>query len=198
MNLQHRLLLPATLLALTACGASAQQAIPGGAPSSATSGASSDPDARARTVSMSAGDSSPEAMAVMQFEKDMEAAVVRGDVAAVSGMLADDFVMVHGDGWVIGGKPLLVDNKTSFLKRVQNKQYLAREVTTVKVEMHGDTAITYGQYVSENSPGGTPRSWFSVWFERVYARRNGKWQFLSHRTLHGPTYGPDRDSIKDK
>jgi hypothetical protein len=27
-----------------------------------------------------------------------------------------------------------------------------------------------------------------VWFERVYTRRNGQWQYVSHRTVHGPTY----------
>ena len=128
----------------------------------------------------------------------MEAAVVRGDVAAVRSMLADDFVMVHGDGWITGGKPLLEDNKESFLKRVENKQYLARDITTVKAEMHGDTAVLYGQYVAENSPGGTPRSWFSVWYERVYVKRDGKWLYLSHRTVHGPTYGPDSDSVSNK
>jgi hypothetical protein len=38
----------------------------------------------------------------------------------------------------------------------------------VKTEVHGDIVITYGRYV--------------IWFERVYAKRNGKWQLLSHRT----------------
>jgi hypothetical protein len=26
----------------------------------------------------------------------------------------------------------------------------------------------------------------SVWFERVYAKQNGRWMYLSHRTVHGP------------
>jgi hypothetical protein len=30
----------------------------------------------------------------------------------------------------------------------------------------------------------------SVWFERVYAKRGGEWQFLSHRTVHGPNDAP--------
>jgi len=34
-----------------------------------------------------------------------------------------------------------------------------------------------------------PSNMFTVWFERVYARRDGRWQYLSHRTVHGPTYG---------
>jgi ketosteroid isomerase-like protein len=185
----------ATLAGFAACTAPAQQ--PSATPAAAAR-PKADPEAAARTAAMAAGDTSPAAMEVMSFEKSMEAAVVRGDVSAVRDMLADDFVMVHGDGWITGGKPLLEDNKESFLKRVENKQYLAREITTVKAEMHGDTAVLYGQYVAENSPGGTPRSWFSVWYERVYAKRNGKWMYLSHRTVHGPTYGPDRDSVANK
>ena len=32
------------------------------------------------------------------------------------------------------------------------------------------------------------REEFIVWFERVYVRRDGRWQYVSHRTVHGPTY----------
>jgi hypothetical protein len=197
MNLQVRPLIVSTLLALSVCVAAAQQTPPP-ADTPASSRPKADPEAAARTIAMAAGDTSPAAMEVMAFEKLMEQAVVRGDVAAVRGMLADDFVMVHGDGWMTGGKPLLEDNKESFLKRVENKQYLARDITTVKAEMHGDIAVLYGQYIAENTPGGTPRSWFSVWYERVYVKRNGKWLYLSHRTVHGPSYGPDRDSVAAK
>ena len=33
----------------------------------------------------------------------------------------------------------------------------------------------------------TQRS-FSFWYVRVYAQRDGEWQYLSHRTVHGPSY----------
>jgi hypothetical protein len=42
------------------------------------------------------------------------------------------------------------------------------------------------------------KRWFSVWFQRVYAKRDGKWTYLSHRTVHGPTFGGDRQSVRDK
>jgi len=64
--------------------------------------------------------------------------------------------------------------------------------------MHGDIAITYGHYVAQNRTGNPDRMWFSVWFERVYAKHDGHWQYLSHRTVHGPTHGPDRESLSDK
>jgi hypothetical protein len=135
---------------------------------------------------------------VLAFERNMEAAVVRGDVAYVDRVSARDLSFTHGDGWTKGGQPLLVDDRAAFLKRVENKQYNARDLDSVKVEMHGDIAITYGRYVAQNRTGDPAKSWFSVWFERVYAKRNGQWLYVSHRTVHGPTYGPDRQSVSDK
>jgi hypothetical protein len=135
---------------------------------------------------------------VLAFERAMEAAVVRGDAAYVDRVSAPDLTFTHGDGWTTGGKPLLVDDRKSFLDRVKNKQYNARDLDSVKVEMHGDIAITYGRYVAQNRTGRPDQSWFSVWFERVYAKRDGHWLYVSHRTVHGPTYGPDRQSVSDK
>jgi len=141
---------------------------------------------------------SADAAEVLAFERAMEAAVVRGDVAYVERVSAPDLSFTHGDGWTTGGKPLLVDDRASFLKRVENKQYNVRDLDSVKVEMHGDIAITYGRYVAQNRIGNPDQSWFSVWFERVYAKRDGHWLYVSHRTVHGPTYGPDRQSVSDK
>ena len=155
--------------------------------------------AASKIISTPASATSTEAAAeVLAFERAMEAAVVRGDVANVDRVSAPDLTFTHGDGWTTGGKPLGVDDRKSFLKRVENKQYNVRDLDSAKVEMHGDIAITYGRYVAQNRTGNPSQSWFSVWFERVYAKRDGRWLYVSHRTVHGPTYGPDRDSVSDK
>jgi len=136
---------------------------------------------------------------VMALERKMEAAVVRGDVAYVESVSSSDLSFTHGDGWTTGGKPRGVDDRTSFLKRVESKQYLVRDLDSVKVEMHGEIAITYGRYIAENRvPDPTVGAWFSVWFERVYAKRDGHWMYVSHRTVHGPTYGMTREAVNDK
>ena len=126
---------------------------------------------------------------VLAFEKTMEAAVVRGDVAFLDGICAPDFSFTHGDGWTTGGAPLRVENKAQWLASVGKAPYLSRDLDSVQVEMHGDIAITYGQYRARNKSAAPDRAAFTVWFERVYAFRNGQWQYLSHRTVHGPTYG---------
>ena len=138
--------------------------------------------ARAATVP------SPAAADVLEFERTMEAAVVRGDVAFLERASSDDFSFTHGDGWTTGGAPLRVENKAQWLAAVGSAPYLFRNLDSVQVEMHGDIAITYGRYQARFKRGDPGRVEFTVWFERVYARRGGQWQFVSHRTVHGPTY----------
>jgi hypothetical protein len=123
---------------------------------------------------------------------------VRGDAAYFDRVTAGDFVMTHGDAWTRGGAPALVDDKASFMKRIAAKSYEAHDFDSVKIEMHGDVAITYGRYVGHipSSPPG--RAWFSVWYEKVYAKRDGRWMYLSHRTVNGAHYGLDRQSVSDK
>lgn len=130
---------------------------------------------------------------VLALERKIEDAVVRGDVAFVDSVLASDFSFVHGDAWTTGGKPLASDDKAAFLRRVADREYLVHDPDAVKTEVHGDIVITYGRYVSLFVPqnrSAAPARLNSIWFERVYAKRNGKWQFLSHRTVHGPTVSP--------
>jgi len=127
---------------------------------------------------------------VIKFEKDMEAAVVRGDVAYLDRVLSSDFLFTHGDGWTTGGEPLKVDTKETWLAYVKQQPppYLYRNLDAVQVELHGDVAITYGRYLYKprsNSPNPSPGHLY-VWFERVYVKHNGQWQHVSQRTVRGP------------
>jgi hypothetical protein len=146
-----------------------------------------------------ASEQSAAAAEVLTLDQKIGTAVTRGETAYVDSVTPGDFVMVHGDGWTNGGKPLLTDTKQSMLKRVTSKYYDVLDFDSVKVEMHDDVAITYGRYLAHTTGDGPPdRAWFSVWYERVYAKRDGRWIYLSHRTVHGPTFGADRKSVSDK
>lgn len=125
---------------------------------------------------------------VLALERDIEAAVVRGDVAFVDAASAPTFTFTHGDGWTTGGAPLRVDSRAEWLATVTKAPYESRVLDSVKTEVHGDVVITYGRYVARFKSAAPGRRQFTVWFERVYARRNGKWQYLSHRTVNGPHY----------
>jgi Domain of unknown function (DUF4440) len=141
---------------------------------------------------------SKDAAEILDLEKAIGAAIVRGDTTTFDRETSLDFVMIHGDNWTRGGKPVLVDDKTSFMKRVASRSYAVHDFDSVKVEMHGDVAITYGRYIGNIPSSGEGRAWFAVWYEKVYAKRDGSWVYLSHRTVHGATYGLNRDSVRDK
>jgi ketosteroid isomerase-like protein len=146
----------------------------------------------------SAADAAAAETQVLQLEKNIGAAIVRGDAAYYDRVTADDFVMTHSDRWTTGGKPLLVDDKASFRKRIEDRSYVSMDFDSVKVEMHGDVAITVGRYVSNMRNTAPERAWFSVRYEKVYAKRDGQWIYLSHRTVHGATYGLTREAVADK
>jgi uncharacterized protein DUF4440 len=125
---------------------------------------------------------------VLALERAIEAAVVRGDVAFVDAATAPTFTFTHGDGWTTGGAPLRVDSRADWMATVAKAPYASRVLDSVKTEVHGDVVITYGRYVGRFKDAAPGRRTFTVWYERVYAKRNGKWQYLSHRTVDGPNY----------
>jgi uncharacterized protein DUF4440 len=136
---------------------------------------------------------------VLAFEKAMEAAVVRGDVAFLDRALSSDFLFTHGDGWTTGGAPLKVDSKKTWLEYVKTQPlpYVYRELDSVQVELHGDLALTIGRYyyLPRSSSPRPATSHLYVWFERVYRKQNGQWQHLSHRTVKGPVREDDAPSV---
>ena len=143
---------------------------------------------------------SPEAQEVLALERKIGDSVPVGDWQFWDSATSDDFQMTHGNIWTRGGLPQLVDNKQSFLQRVKSKQYLGfyTDEKTQKIEMHGNVAVTFGRYIAILRGSNQDTAWFSCWYERVFEKRNGKWIYLSHRTVHDPARGPTRESVSDK
>src|SRR5262245_6834783 len=52
---------------------------------------------------------------VLAFEREIESAVVRGDVSFVDAASAPTFTFTHGDGWTTGGEPLRTDSRADWL-----------------------------------------------------------------------------------
>ena len=92
--------------------------------------------------------------------------MVGGDLNYVKSVTTGDFSMVHGDLWTRGGKANLRDTQDSMLSRV-GKSYGVLDFDHIRVEMHGDIAITDGRYLARSNGANPDRAWFSVWFERV-------------------------------
>jgi len=86
---------------------------------------------------------------VLQLQQRIEAAVVSGDAAFAGTVLSGDFHFRHGDGWTRGEKTGgIEDDRTAFLRRIADREYLVHDLDQPKIEMHGDVAITWGRYVS--------------------------------------------------
>ena len=127
------------------------------------------------------------AMEVLALEREIEAAVLRADVAFLDRVCASDFTYTHGDGWTTGGAVRGVDRRAEWLASLPGR-YSRREVDSQQVEMHGDVAITMGRVRARSGGTDAAQRAFSFWYVRVYAQRDGQWRYLSHRTVHGPVY----------
>ena len=134
-----------------------------------------------------AGSAADRAAEVLDLERRIEAAVLHADTDFLDGVLAGDFTYTHGDGWITGGAVLGVDHRAEWLASLAGR-YSRREVDSQQVELHGDVAITMGRVRARSGAPPDAQRAFSFWYVRVYALRDGRWQYLSHRTVHGPVY----------
>lgn len=127
-----------------------------------------------------------EAAQLVAIEEAMAMAVVEMDFATLDKVYADDFVFSHSTG-VVETK----DDWFAFLRDNENF-YTFRSVDHVKVELHGNIAVTDGRIhikTRSNDPG---RREFTVWYIRIFERRNGNWKLVSHRSIRERT-GPLED-----
>ena len=107
---------------------------------------------------------------VLAFERAIEAAVVRGDVAFVDAASAPTLTFTHGDGWTTGGAPLRVDSRADWMVTVAKAPYASRDLDSVRTEVHGDVVITYGRYVGRFKEAPPGRRQFTVKGSMVNAK----------------------------
>jgi ketosteroid isomerase-like protein len=128
-------------------------------------------DAKQVAASASADHSVTELRAL---EQRAEIATLNADAAFLQDFYASDFRFSHGTG--------VIANKAETLKALQPGFYISRDLDQSEVEPHGDIALTVGRiHVRTTSEDPNVRE-YTVWYIRVYTRRDGRWQLLSHRT----------------
>lgn len=108
-----------------------------------------------------------------KFDAQIEAAMLRKDVAFFQQVLSPDVRFSHGTGTVW--------NKQQWLDALPNATYTARDLDSVEVEPHGDVVETTGHIHIKTSSAKNPE--YNIWYVRVYARRDGRWRLLSNRTV---------------
>lgn len=112
---------------------------------------------------------------IKSLEEARNQAVLHGDVAALDRMTSDDytFITLRGE----------LRTKSDILKGFASGSfhYESRQISDLKVRVHGDTAIVTGRSVQKGTENGKDYSG-DYRFTRVYARENGRWLTVALQT----------------
>ncbi len=111
-------------------------------------------------------------MAEVEAAEDRRwAAQLGADTEALAELLADELAYTHSNG--------LVDTKASYLDAIANKvfDYRSADRTDVTVAMIGETAVITGR-VAMFVVAGSREVHLDSRYSAVWARRDGRWQFV--------------------
>jgi uncharacterized protein (TIGR02246 family) len=109
--------------------------------------------------------------AVAALDTKYQAAVKANDAATMGKILADDFVLVTGDGKTHSREDLLK------AAREASETYEHQEDTQQTVRVWGDTAVvTALLWIKATDKNGARE--YRLWFSDTYARVNGEWRYV--------------------
>lgn len=114
-------------------------------------------------------------------DRQWQEAVVRGDAEFIEKRTASSFMFTHGGG-------TRSDTKADWLRTTRQvpRRFLERKASNQSVEVHGDVALVVGRLDVRVSGGpDSGPSCYALEYVHLYARENGQWMFLSHRTMQG-------------
>lgn len=120
-----------------------------------------------RALASRAGDEK----AVAALDTQYQEAVKKNDVATMSRILADDFVLVTGKGKTHTKADLLKDSGSG------NATYEHQEDTNQMVRVWGDTAVVTALLWEKGVEDGKPFN-YKVWFSDVYVRTPSGWRYV--------------------
>jgi ketosteroid isomerase-like protein len=125
---------------------------------------------RPATPAASAVKESAAALEVERVERELVAAIAKGDLATYDRIVADDYVAYTTSGQLATKPEIMASYRTG------TRKYMSLSISDVKVRVFGETAIfsatTSGTRVEE---GGKPEPNIVRYF-RVFTRRNGAWR----------------------
>lgn len=110
--------------------------------------------------------------AVAALDTEYQAAVKANDAAGMSRILADDFILVIGNG--------AVSNKADLLKEAEDRvrTYTHQEDSERTVRVWGDTAVVTARlWMQGERKDGTPFD-YSLWFSDTYVRTAMGWRYV--------------------
>ncbi len=123
---------------------------------------------------------------VLAAETARTAALVRGDVAALEKILADDLTYVHASG--------KVDTKASMLEAIRSGQvhYISWQSKSMHVRALRDTAVLNGEYLVRVTDRRVQPDPFdiNIFVLSVYAKRSGYWQQIAWQSTRDVALSP--------
>lgn len=119
--------------------------------------------------------SQTDAESVFAFERAIEQAQVRKDMAFLDSATASTLRFTHGGATNI-------QTKEQWLRGVSASTFFRRDVEDQHVEFHGDVAITTGRIRIERQYRDPAGAKYTIAYVRVYRCRGGRCQLLSHYT----------------
>jgi ketosteroid isomerase-like protein len=124
-------------------------------------------------MSESADGASPHAdeQEVIRLDTEYQSAVARSDAATMDRILADDFVLVTGQGKRYSKADLLAEARDGRIvyERQDDVQQTAR--------VWADTAVVTALLWARGTEDGKPFE-YRVWFSDTYVRLDGRWRYV--------------------
>jgi ketosteroid isomerase-like protein len=124
-------------------------------------------------TSIAIADSKSDAEAVAALDTEYQAAVARNDADTMDRILADDFVLVLGNGSVHTKAELL---KEARAKSIQYEQQVEVD-NSQKVRVWGDTAVVTAKLWVKGSRGDQSFD-RKLWFSDTYVRTKDGWKYV--------------------
>jgi ketosteroid isomerase-like protein len=118
-----------------------------------------------------AGSPADDEKAVAALDTEYQAAVKTNDVATMSRILADDFVLVTGLGKTY--------TKADLLNEARSKRmaYERQEDSAQKVRVWGDTAVVTARLWAKGTEDGKAFD-YKLWFSDTYVRTPTGWRYV--------------------
>jgi hypothetical protein len=119
---------------------------------------------------------------LLDLDRRIQEGLVIGDSILLDTVLAADFIFTHG--FLNGGQ----EDRNKLLKNISTNQgfYFYRKVDSAVVELHGDIALVLGNLTIKRKPikrnAEIDNYCYKLAFIHLYAWRNNRWVFISHRT----------------
>ena len=120
---------------------------------------------------------------VENLERELVAAIARGDMAAYDRIVADDYVVFDASGKEISKAEVMASYRSG------ERRYTGLEIFDVKGHVFGDAAVVSARTKGLRREGDrdVPNR---VRYVRVYARRDGRWRAVSQMAAPVPDAGP--------